>query len=94
MHEHYPEGFDVGLIPIGAYKPRWFMADIHTNPEEALMIQKKLSIKTVIGIHWGTFPLADDRQDDPLIDLAIAQEKEEYKNFDFRVGPNGTEWKI
>ncbi len=61
------------------------MADIHTNPEEALMMQKKLAIKTGIGIHWGTFPLADDGQEEPLIDLAIAQEKPEFEWLDFRV---------
>ncbi len=70
------------------------MADVHTNPEEALQMQKELQIKTGIGIHWGTFPLADDSQDDPLMDLAIAQEKDVYKNFDFRVGVNGTVWEI
>jgi L-ascorbate metabolism protein UlaG (beta-lactamase superfamily) len=94
IKERFPDGFDVWLLPIGAYKPRWFMADIHTNPEEALMMQRDLSIKTGLWIHWWTFPLADDCQDDPLIDLAIAQEKEEFKNIDFRVGVNGTEWKI
>lgn len=90
--ERFPTGFDIGLIPIGAYKPRWFMAEVHTNPEEAMKIQKELNIQTGIGIHWWTFPLADDSQDGPLIDLAKAQEKDEYKNLDFRVGPNGTVW--
>lgn len=70
------------------------MADIHTNPEEALKIQKDLSIKTGIGIHYGTFPLADDSQDDPLDDLKIAQENPEYKDLDFQVGPNGSTWNI
>ncbi len=68
------------------------MAEVHTNPEEAMKIQKELNIQTGIGIHWWTFPLADDSQDGPLIDLAKAQEKDEYKNLDFRVGPNGTVW--
>ncbi|MBP9779772.1 MBL fold metallo-hydrolase [Candidatus Gracilibacteria bacterium] len=94
IRERYPDGFDVGLLPIGAYKPRWFMADIHTNPEEALQLQYELNIKTGLAIHWGTFPLADDAQDEPIIDLAIAQEKEIYNNLDFRVGPNGTIWTI
>ena len=26
---------DVALLPIGAYAPRWFMADQHTDPADA-----------------------------------------------------------
>lgn len=85
---------DVWLLPIGAYKPRWFMADIHTSPEEALRMQKDLGISTAIWIHYGTFPLADDSQDDPLEDLKKAKEAHEYQALDFRVGPNGTVWNI
>jgi L-ascorbate metabolism protein UlaG (beta-lactamase superfamily) len=70
------------------------MAPVHTNPEEALEMQKKLNIKTGIGIHYGTFPLADDSQDDPIIDLELAQKKDEYKYLDFRVGKNGTTWDL
>ena len=42
----FPHGIDIGLLPIGAYKPRWFMADVHTNPEEALKMQTELKIQT------------------------------------------------
>ena len=62
----------VALIPIGAYKPKWFMSPIHTSPEEALKIHFDISAETSIGIHYGTFPLADDGQYDPVEDLLKA----------------------
>jgi L-ascorbate metabolism protein UlaG (beta-lactamase superfamily) len=94
IREYFPLGFDIGLLPMWAYIPRWFMGSIHTNPEESLQIQKDLNIKTGIGIHWWTFSLALDGQDEPLDDLEEAKKKEEFQNLDFRVGVNGIQWKI
>jgi L-ascorbate metabolism protein UlaG (beta-lactamase superfamily) len=89
--ERFPQGFTVGLIPIGAYKPRWFMAPVHTDPFEGIEMQRDLGIKKAIGIHHSTFDLADDNQDDPVEDLMRAKEREEYKGQIFEVGPA---WKI
>ncbi|HUE77513.1 MAG TPA: MBL fold metallo-hydrolase [Longimicrobiales bacterium] len=56
--------FDVLLLPIGAYEPRWFMAAAHMNPEEAAQAYADLGGRgACIGMHWGTFPLTDE---DPL----------------------------
>jgi N-acyl-phosphatidylethanolamine-hydrolysing phospholipase D len=57
-------GFDLALIPIGAYAPRWFMRAQHVDPEEAVKIYKDVHAKKAIGIHWGTFELADDPLDE------------------------------
>jgi L-ascorbate metabolism protein UlaG (beta-lactamase superfamily) len=61
---HY-RGFRLACLPIGAYLPRWFMKPIHESPDEALLIHKDLSVETSIAIHFGTFSLADDGQDQP-----------------------------
>lgn len=65
-------GIRVAFLPIGAYKPRWFMAAFHMSPEEALRAHMDLGAETSIGIHFGTFALADDGQSEPLDELRRA----------------------
>jgi N-acyl-phosphatidylethanolamine-hydrolysing phospholipase D len=65
-------GFDIALIAVGACLPRWFMKDQHVDIEEAVQIHLDLGAKRSIGIHWGTFALADDPLDQPIHDLAGA----------------------
>ena len=55
----------VALLPIGAYAPRWFMAPIHMNPEDAVEAHRILGAATSIAIHHGTFQLADEAIDTP-----------------------------
>jgi N-acyl-phosphatidylethanolamine-hydrolysing phospholipase D len=55
--------FDVALLPIGAYEPRWFMKAAHMNPEEALQAFQDLQAHHFVAMHWGTFRLTDE---DPL----------------------------
>ncbi len=57
---------DLALIPIGAYKPRWFMSEVHVDPEQALQAFTDLQAGRLLPIHWGTFPLADEGMMEPL----------------------------
>lgn len=61
--------FDLSLIPIGAYKPRYFMKDHHCDPAEAVQIHKDLQSRHSLAIHWGTFPLADEDVMEPALEL-------------------------
>ena len=56
----------LALIPIGAFKPRWFMGNIHCSPEEAVQIHFDVRAECSLAIHHSTFPLADDGQTEPI----------------------------
>ena len=63
---------DVALLPIGAYEPRWFMAPVHMNPEEAVRAHRDLAAHRSVGMHFGTFQLTDEAIEAPLTALDAA----------------------
>ena len=81
--------FRLALLPIGAFKPEWFMGPVHISPDQALQIHRELQVKTSVAIHFGTFRLADDKQDEPAerIKELLAQATE--PKSDFRLLENG-----
>ena len=74
IHERFP-ALRLALLPIGAYRPRWFMAPAHMDPEEAMRAHETLRPGTSVAIHFGTFAQADDGEDEPLTDLRAALER-------------------
>jgi N-acyl-phosphatidylethanolamine-hydrolysing phospholipase D len=78
-------GFDLALIAIGGYEPRWFMKDQHLDPAEAVQVHLDLNAKRSIGIHWGTFELTDEALDEPPRALALARQGAGLSGDDFGV---------
>lgn len=66
------DGFDVSMLPIGAYKPRAIMQSAHSNPEEAVLAHKELRSNLSIAMHFGSFKLSDEKYEEPLQDLQAA----------------------
>ena len=64
LHERYKK-FRLALLPIGAFRPEWFMGPVHVSPDQAMQMHHELFAQTSIAIHFGTFHLADDHQDEP-----------------------------
>jgi N-acyl-phosphatidylethanolamine-hydrolysing phospholipase D len=86
--------FDFAAIPIGAYKPRWFMKDNHVNPEEAVKIHLDVKSKQTVAIHWGTFPLADEDYVEPALELGRAREAAGLTVNDFFSVQHGFTWDV
>jgi len=84
----------VGLIPIGAYKPQWFMSPMHINPEEAIKVHKDVGADISFGMHFGTFPLADDGMDDPVNDFTKAIQKPENSGVNFKLLTEGDSFRL
>ncbi len=64
--------FALSLLPIGAYEPRWFMADVHLDPFEAVQAHLDLRSRHSIAMHFGTFRLTYEGIEEPIVDLRQA----------------------
>ena len=82
---HHGGGFDIALLPIGAYEPRWFMAAQHVNAAEAVKIHRDLGAKRSLGVHWGTFELTDEPLDEPPRAMALQRIEQGVADDDFFV---------
>ncbi|KAF2865985.1 beta-lactamase superfamily domain-containing protein [Massariosphaeria phaeospora] len=52
--------FDLGLIPIGAYEPRFVMSPMHANPTDSVHIFADTRCRRALGMHWGTWVLTEE----------------------------------
>ena len=57
--------FDMAAIAIGAYLPPVIMKAVHVTPEEAVQAFVDLNARRLLGIHWGTFDLAEEPLAEP-----------------------------
>ncbi|GAB3913321.1 MBL fold metallo-hydrolase [Larkinella knui] len=62
----------LSLVPIGAFRPTWFMSPIHCSPAQAVKIHDDIQSQQSVAIHFGTFPLADDGETEPVEELQKA----------------------
>ncbi len=51
---------DLAIFNLGAYEPRWFMAQSHIDPRETVQAFRELNAKQLMIMHWGTFQLGDE----------------------------------
>lgn len=56
---------DIAILPIGAYQPRWLMQYVHVEPKQSIQAFLDLKATHFIGMHWGTFDLAEEPFDEP-----------------------------
>jgi len=59
----------VAFLPIGAYRPRWFMKTIHMDPPDAVSAHNDLQAQQSIAMHWGTFFITDEPLGEPPLYL-------------------------
>lgn len=64
----------LAILPIGAFRPEWFMGPVHMSPAQAVQAHQDLEAGASVAMHFGTFQLADDGQDEPVQALRSAVE--------------------
>jgi L-ascorbate metabolism protein UlaG (beta-lactamase superfamily) len=67
--------FDLGMIPIGAYDPRWVMSPMHANPFDSVEIFKDTQCRRALAMHWGTWVLTEEDVLEPPVLLKKALAK-------------------
>jgi L-ascorbate metabolism protein UlaG (beta-lactamase superfamily) len=76
-------GIRLAVLPIGAYRPEWFMGPVHETPAQAFDAMRDLGASTAVGMHFGTFALTDEGEEEPPAEIArlLAAAPEEKPRF-------------
>ena len=85
-------GFKASIVPIGAYSPRWFMKDVHQNPEEAVQSHILCNAEVSIAHHWGMFQLTNEPIEEPIERLAAARSAAGLREDEFLALRPGEAW--
>ena len=85
---------DLAFLPIGAYEPRWFMREMHMNPDEAVQAHLTLAARESVGMHFGTFQLTDEGVDQPAEALASSLQVRAIGPESFRVPRFGETFRV
>jgi L-ascorbate metabolism protein UlaG (beta-lactamase superfamily) len=65
-------GFDLAILPIGAYEPKSFMADSHMAPADAVKLMNDVRARRAMAHHFEAFQLGFEAYDAPRQDLLAA----------------------
>ncbi len=63
-------GFDLAILPIGAYEPVSFMADVHMRPSQAVQAMVDANARQALAHHFETYPLGFEGFDAPRNEIA------------------------
>lgn len=82
------------ILPIGAYDPRWFMADQHQDPDEAVQGFLLSQAAYGVGHHWGVVQLTNEARMAPKTELEQALIRRGIAQDRFRAMEPGEMWQI
>jgi L-ascorbate metabolism protein UlaG (beta-lactamase superfamily) len=94
IRKKFPGGFRLAFLPIGAFKPKAMMHKMHMGPIDAVRLYKDLSVRRAVPIHFGTFQLALDGQDEPAEVLREILVNPKNADVHFDILQNGQSLKI
>ena len=70
------------------------MGSLHLSPDEAVLAHQELGARNSVGIHFGTFRLSKEGQDDPVAELTRARKNRNIDEDVFRTLFPGEAWDI